>query len=93
MAARYSAMEYMALPNVVAPAHPDPLTRTRRRLFDDEPALIVDICRCGDATSEDGICVGGAKGKGRRSGAEQNEYARGLFLRNRSSLYGVAAPG
>jgi hypothetical protein len=24
MAARYSANQYMALPNVVAPAHPDP---------------------------------------------------------------------
>ncbi len=55
-----------ALPNVVAPAHPDPLTRARIELFDDEPAMIVDVCRCGDATPEDGICVGGAKGLGRR---------------------------
>jgi hypothetical protein len=44
--------------------------------------MIVDVRRCGDATPEDGICVGGAKGQGRRKrhqgGAEQNEYAHGL---------------
>jgi hypothetical protein len=28
--------------------------------------MIVDVRRCGDATPEDDICVGGAKGQGRR---------------------------
>src|SRR3954462_5724413 len=70
-----------ALPNVVAPAKPDPLTWARRWLLDDGPPVNVDVRRRGDAAPKHSIRVGGGKCqdrcKGYQSGAEQDNEAHG----------------
>jgi len=56
--------------------------------------MIVDVRRCGDATPEDGIGGGGAKGQGRdkrhQGGAEQNKYTHGLSSEIASLCMGPA---
>src|SRR3954469_12444147 len=84
-----------ALPNVVAPAKPDPLTWARRWLLDDGPPVNVDVRRRGDAAPKHSIRVGGGKCqdrcKGYQSGAEQHNEAHGHSSEIGGSCSGVGS--
>lgn len=62
-----------ALSDPVATAHPYPLTRARRGLFDDRPSMNVNVRWRGDPAPIDGIRFGGLKNQG--SGEAGNGYA------------------
>jgi hypothetical protein len=79
-----------ALADIIA-VYPYPLAMAGSRLFDDDPAVIVDVSWCVQATPEYRIGLARAQRQGRRErrerSTEQKECAHELFPRTMSPAY------